>query len=558
MADEEKIIRINVSGDASEFNAEIKRASQAMQDSFKELKFDDLLVGADKQFDNIADKIEAIKDKLKEQRKEVNERYDAKASSGNDAYRNRVEQMRTAENKTFDEAETKLNKFSEAIEKARRSSEKKGDKEERDASKEKKPEDAEGMGSNVGNVLSNMFRKTFGGNFRSFSPQAGLAEGVTGEGAIAGRGGMLGGMGAGGIAAAGALAAVVALTLKGMSDGWEQVRADNKNNAVFAQSFRGDYDASSGMDSNDYAQFALQTARSRGSGDNIGEETIRRAYLKNAFGIEDQDTQQFDKFRFQDGSDPTVIIADILKRSETKGLLGVDKGDFSRIPQVLATVSGLMSMQKNSSEKVDEGYATSLTLAGQRIGGRFADDRLGGVMQGMNAGIQSPQNGGMQAYIFQALKAANPDASFTDILAMQEEGASAQNMASILPGIMRMPEGEMRRMALRQLGMKQQDANRLDKGGNLTEFLEATKGSGKIEKDDQVYDNIKKRSDSFVLEQDKIVENAQNLWRKFWGNLMTDLDTVLKGAMGSTPTGRTYGEGTRFNQTNKPANLNGY
>ena len=110
------------------------------------------------------------------------------------------------------------------------------------------------------------------------SAKGGLTEGV--GGAASGAGGM-----GGAVAGLTIAAAIAAVIIKGMSDGWEQVRRDNKNNAVFSQAYRGSYDASSGMDSNDYAEFALQTAQSRGSGDNIGEETIRRAYLKNALKI---------------------------------------------------------------------------------------------------------------------------------------------------------------------------------------------------------------------------------------------------------------------------------
>lgn len=562
MADDEKIVRINVSGDASEFNSEIKRAATAMQESFKELKFDDLLAGADKQFDNVADKIDAIKSKLQEQRKEVNERYDIKSTTGNDAFKNRVEQQRKDENKTFDEAEKKLNAFSEAVEKGRKASDKKRESDEKHESSKRQSNEQ----SSTNPIWGQMMRKTFGGDFKSFNPQAGLTEGMVGRGGLAGEGGMLAGMGTGGMLAAGAAAAAAGIIIKGMSDGWEQVRRDNKNASVFSQNFRGSYNVDSGMDSNDYAAFALQTAQSRGSGDNIGQETIRRAYLKNAYGLQDQDTQQFDKFTFQGGSDATTIIAEILKRSETKGLLGVDKGDFARIPQILSTVSGIMGMQKASSENVDEGFATSVTLAGQRIGGNFSTDKLGGIMQGLNSGIQSPQNGGMQAYIFEALKRANPNASFTDILAMQEGGANGENMKAILPGIMRMPQGEMRRMALSKLGMKQQDANRLDKDGNLEEFMKSTYDSGKLSNtgDDAKYDDIRKRSDSFLLEQDKMWDAAKAGWRSFWGNLMTDLDTGLKKSVNSTPTGRSnswsfdQNFGDRFNKTYKPANRNDY
>jgi len=551
--EDEKLIRISISGDASDLNKEIQRTKQNLKDAFTNINLGDALSGVDSQFSNVNDKINTLKSTLQSARAKSNSTFDTMAERGNDAYKNKIESLRKASTDKFDKASTALENFSKTM------TSQIARKQVQNARSNNVP----GVGGNAGgNNVTTALQRGFqtlarGGNASSVinATRGGLVGGsATGAGGVAG----------GVIAAASTALAIAAIIGKGMVDGWEQVRRDNKNNAVFSQAYRGSYDASSGMDSNDYAAFALQTAQSRGSGNNIGEETIRRAYLKNAFGVSDGDTQQFDRFAFQGGSDPTVIIAEILKRSESKGLLGVNKGDFARIPQALQTVSGIMGMQKNSSEKVDEGYAANLLLSGQGIGGRFADDRLGSVMQGMNAGIQSPQNGGMKAYIFEMLKRANPNASYTDILAKQEDGASAENMKAILPDIMRMPQGEMRRMVLKQLGMKQQDANRLDSDGNLEKFLGATEGTGKMTKDDNVYEKIRDRSDSFVLEQDKIVDNAMAAWRSFWGNVMTALDSALKGVSGSQQTGRSTdwqlnkNMGNRFNNTTKPANLNGH
>lgn len=547
--DEEKLIRIAISGDASDLNKEIQRTKQNLKDAFENLNLGEALSGVDSQFSNVNDKINSLKNTLSATRAKSNSTFDAMGERGNEAYKNKIENLRKASTDKFDKASTALENFSKTM--------------TAQLSRAKPKIDNKQQGNNTGASNTTMaLQRAVQTLARGGSTSNALNSARTSLTGGAGGGGMSKGISglAAGLTVAAAVAAIIA---KGMTDGWEQVRRDNKNNAVFSQSFRGSYDASSGMDSNDYAAFALQTAQSRGSGENIGQETIRRAYLKNAFGMSDGDNQQFDKFKFQGGSDPTVIIAEILKRSESKGLLGVDKGDFARIPQALQTVSGIMSMQKNSSETVDEGYAANLLMSGQGIGGRFADDRLGGVMQGMNAGIQSPQNGGMKAYIFEMLKRANPNASYTDILAKQEEGASADNMKAILPDIMRMPQGEMRRMILKQLGMKQQDANRLDSDGNLDKFLSATEGTGKMQKDDNVYEKIRSRSDSFVLEQDKIIDNAMAGWRSFWGNLMTDLDAGLKSVTGSQQTGRSTdwelnkNMGDRFNNTIKPANLSG-
>lgn len=471
---EEKIVRVSVSGDATGLNKTIKRAADDLRKSFSNLGLENILKDADKQFDKTSDKIKALSKALDELNKKKVQIFDEKLSNaGNQANRSSIEASQKRYEEQHGRAVEALNNFNTAT-----------------ASSE--------------------------------------------EGAAAGGGASAAGGAAAVAAGAAIVAALVYVIGKLLKVGQEELRRDMKMNSVyggetnFGRNIREHYDTTMGIEQKEYMEMAYRTGISRGGSDGtLEEDTKKRAWLMNGYGIQEQDAQQFDKFYHSGGSDATVIIAQLLQESRNRGVLGVSNEDFSRIPQALQQVSSIMGMQKNSGEKVDETLALNMVMGGQQLGGRFADDRLGDVSNRINSSIQNPSNGGMKAYVFEMLKRANPDASYTDILAMQENGASAENMQAIMPQILGMKNKEMRRMVLHELTKNWQDANRIS--DNPEDFMDMYKGGGKVKTDQtSLFNDIKGRSEILTTEFDKLMNRAGATLRNFADDAVTTVNTATR------------------------------
>jgi hypothetical protein len=590
----------------------MQRAKDDLNKTFEDFGLDEVLARADKQFDNIHDKIKAIKEELEDLNKRRSEEFQERGEGGNAAYKENLRRQQRAYEDQHNRANNALDRFGGAaggrdinLSNRTPNSDPEEDKKQtgllerirreletlnKNRDKAMTPEEIQRINREIAQRQQQIRtlttdqgdnddppeRKNFMQNFMGFLNGRGRGGGGNAGGLNriinAGRGGggsslgmageLAGGLSSGTLALGGALTLIAGIIVKGISDGYEEMKKDMEVSRVLSDGLATRYGyegASTGMSQKEFMDFAYNTARSRGGDKDITREATNRAYLGQAYGLEDSDTRQFDRFYHSGGSDASTIIVDILKRSESKGILGVDRGDFSRIPQILQQVSGIMSMQKSSGETVNEGFAIEMAMRGQNIGGRFADDRLGEVMGRMNSSIQSPSNGGMRAYIFEMLKRANPGSSYTDILGMQENGASGQNLQAILPQIANMQQGEMRRMILFQLTKNWQDAIRLDSSDNLNEMMGAASSMGKAQRDDGRINSIRQRAESLTPEWDKGMEGAKSAWKTWWDGVTTSIDNAVKEMRGQQTstgvmwTGGAWGNGVPI-KFNKPIN----
>lgn len=498
---EEKIVRVNVSADSSGLSQEIKRAQSEMRDAFSDIGLGDMLDDADKKFDNVFDKINALKESLDEIKGKAAEAFEQDKDKGNDAYKANAYKRQADYIQRHEKAEEALEGYKKQVTSER-------DKvliarDDRVNVRNRAMDvhvvnSGGGSGGGRGSEGSGSMGGMFGRNNKRVSDtltdigRSLKSGGQTGRLAsvIRSLSGVLSRLGPAGLMAGG----FIQLSRKGLAAAEEQdaLTASTGINASYRRAY---YNSGfSTMGDKDFDKFVNQVAASRGTAVGAPAEAQSRDAMMRAFGFDSSMFKQFDRFTFQGGSNSTDIIAEILKRSEQQGILRVSDGDFTRIPMVLEQVSGIMSMQKASSERVDEGFATSIAIAGQGIGGRFADDRLGSVMSRMNSSIQNPANGGMRAYIFEMLKRANPNASYTDILGKMESGASGENLQALLPQIANMQQGEMRRMVLFQLTKNWQDAIRLDSSDNLQQMMNAAKTSGQLTGDADYQQAVKSRA----------------------------------------------------------------
>ena len=539
MADE-KIIRI--SADASGFGAEMNRASEDAKRAFSDVGLDGLFAEADKHFDRFEDKIKSITDELKNKQREANDDFDRRKTenTGNEYYKRTIDTEQKDYNERHDKAVSEWEKFVEKLSKtlnkkglgdSEKSSEASG--KSSDSNDELKtaltrslgqggqdignsigrmlPGD---MGRSLGRTIGNMLGKggrSIGESISSSGEVAAGSEAAGGEAAAAGGGGAIATLG---VVAVVAAVAMAIKQLYGM--GMEDWRTESKVNSTFNidRDTFGKGGDTFGMANKEYKEFILASAKSRGSANDIENYSRRSMSLIKGYGLSDNEAQSYDKFNYQDVTkrDGTMVIVDILDRAEKQGILGVSGGDFSRLPEKIEQVANIMSIQKMSGEKVNSLAAVNFMSAGAQIGGRFGDDRAGEVYGRMNESIKNPSNPGMKAYIYQMLRKNNPNASFTDIQGMMEDGASGENLKAILPQISKMPQGEMRRMVLFQLTKNMQDAIRLDGAGNLDAMIGSVDSKGISSTDAQKkYNEAMKRTETNQSSMDqlgKIIHNS--------------------------------------------------
>lgn len=586
MADE-KVIRI--SGDATGFGNEINRAAKDAKEAFADIGLDEIFEKADRQFDNLQEKIQSISDELKREKQEADDLFNRRREEAGDDRDARKENVNDQidYNKRYSEALQKwqdfLDKLEDAIDKANQNANNSGNAGGGSGG------NGGGSGGNGGgggnnnpnnpnnpnspnNPQNNInLARLLGSGGSTIGNAIGrILPGDVGRQLGSGLGSLLemGGSRLGGSLAASGTAALPVAAVAGIviasvaalkmlyGMGQEDWRTESKVNTTFAidRNTFGKGGDKFGLGNVEYKEFILQAAKSRGLASDIEDVAKKELMMMRGYGVNQQQAQSFDKFTFQNvsGKNSADIIVEILARSEKQGILGVSQNDFSRLPEKIEQVSSIMSFQKMSGEKVDSLSALNFMSAGNQIGGRFGDDRAHEVYGRMNESIRNPSSAGMKAYIFEMLKRANPGASFTDLQGMMENGASTDNLRALLPQIAKMPQGEMRRMVLRQLtGGNQQDANRLDNAGSLSAMINALDQKGLSAQDTQSkYDEAMKRTETNLAAMDqlgKIIENKltdfgeRYIYRPFndmvRGGMNGDYKSVFNsfGQMMSTP-----------------------
>lgn len=549
MANEEKKINIRLDADASGLNQAAREAKENFRSAFDEISDYDILSNADKAFEKTEERVEAIKKKLEEMRKEMHDSIDD--SRGGNAFgkaKIRNEEGNKIDTQ-FNELVKRFERYVKALEKHNQQTGSSGGgfdpMKGYDKYKDKMtPEQYSAwMQKQHDQKAQNMMRMQDEKNSPSALARMG-AQSLQGNGAGAlqtGAQSVLGGfgLGAGGMLLGGAIVGALIMGFKKLFDeGLKLSRAESRSNMLVENKFSGftgDYnDRDTGLSNSDLVGSGVRVAKSRGfGGENLAMDARNRKYLENAYSLSEGETGGLDRFYKYDKPesrrDGSMIIADLLLRSEKNGILGVSGNDFSRLPEKIASIGDILSMQRGNSERVDSNFATSMVVAGDKIGGRFGDDRLGESMGRIDSSIKNPGNAGMRSYIFQMLQRANPGSSYTDIMGQMENGASGDNLKAILPNIAQMQQGEMRRIVLYQLTKNWQDAIRLDASGNLNEMMKATNGMKSSKGDiDEKFNQVKTRSGEGLTNLDQWQNTIESAIEKAGGVLIGRLGLGTK------------------------------
>lgn len=515
MAATEKVIRISV--EDSGVSSKVQRIGQDIREAFADKGMTDILEEADKRFSDIREKIKFIKDELKTIRASNESEYGEEvkrisSKGGSAAAKNaeisRLDKNYNQEQKTLEKLIEALNKFKDKVDPL-------------------KPIPGGGNGFNT-NPYTNALKDLLSGNMigavsrvkNATESKLNDVEGIGTRLALAF-----------GVATASVVGAVELL-----KRGNDDLRSENQLKRVYNSGTNSDSEMvpnAVGLSRQEYNELKLRTGLSRRSGAGLASQTFDRALMRNSYGLNEQDFNGLDRFYRRDnngnmkdvsGMDANRTILDILVRAEKQGLLGIGKNDFTMLPEKIGQVQAIMQMQSNNGERTNAAAAVNLMLAGNRIGGRFGDDRLHEAMGRIDGSIRNPSSPGMRAFMFNLLSKANPGSSYTDILGQMENGASKENLKAIMPSISQLPQGELRRMVLFQLTKNMQDAIRLDASGNLRTML------GQLDQNTIGDADVKRQSD-VTGQRNMQFQTALDVTVNYLKNNLTDLGRAFADAV---------------------------
>ena len=145
--------------------------------------------------------------------------------------------------------------------------------------------------------------------------------------------------------------------------------------------------ANYGFSADQMTEFARALAETRGTRENLGEDTTDIVALSKALGLNMQQMIQTSIFEVMGGGSTLYRV-----RSLT-GALGItEDSDRSRLGIMLEAQNQLLSQQSQILERVSTPGVSSTMGAFSQIGGSFADMRMAERISRINQGLANPSN----------------------------------------------------------------------------------------------------------------------------------------------------------------------
>lgn len=511
MAD--KVLRFTAEDNG--YGATIDRMAAKLRGAFTNTGMEDILNQADSKFTNFSDKVKFIKDELESQRKysEAESRSDIKTAQednmrhgykrSNDSIAKELGQGYEKEEKVIEKLVTALNRFSEKVEDVLVPPQNNGGTPPPTQLPPRKNEGDEGGG--VGRFLGGAFQMATGFALERLGEK------------------------------------LLNVIKNAVVQGNDLDRTELRIGRRFPINPDTVAPWELGIKNKDFLESISTTGASRRSGTNIEQETVNRLRLTGAYDVGQEQFAGLDRFsriNKQGGNildknqmDASRIITEILTRADRQGILGVSKNDFSMLPEKIGQVTSIMQQQYSNSERTNAASAINLMLAGQGIGGRFADTRSADTFGKLNEGISNPRSPGMRAFILETLRRSNPGKSPLELEAQMQNGIYDEgNLKSIFSSIQGVRSQEARGRILQSLGLDAQSSVRLAGASNLNDFIRlGSQGGGLSDKEFQdSQGNIRDRAEKNTLVTDEMAAYFGNAVTSFGEAVSKFANTVGK------------------------------
>jgi hypothetical protein len=105
-------------------------------------------------------------------------------------------------------------------------------------------------------------------------------------------------------------------------------------------------------------------------------------------------------------------------------------GDFSRLAELLETSNQIAEDQSGYLEQINSDKNAGVMAGISRLGGSFADQRMGARIQTLQGALRTPDNDFKQADAYAVLRRQNPSKSFFELQEEQDKGLGAKGYMS--------------------------------------------------------------------------------------------------------------------------------
>lgn len=175
-----------------------------------------------------------------------------------------------------------------------------------------------------------------------------------------------------------------------------------------------------GIDRAEASSYAEQIARTRGYRGNLETDTARFLGTRAAFNV-DQSTllSLTGHEQYTTSGSAMQSVLNVLNAYKSVSNMG---DDISRLPKLLEIQNQLVQENGQYLERINDKQSAATIAAFQAVGGSFADNRAGGRISQINNALRNGGNDYQQAMNYAVLANKSPNASFLDILKMQEGG----------------------------------------------------------------------------------------------------------------------------------------
>lgn len=165
-------------------------------------------------------------------------------------------------------------------------------------------------------------------------------------------------------------------------------------------------------------------------------------------------------------------------------------GDFSRLAELLETSNQIAEDQSGYLEQINSDKNAGIMAGVSRLGGSFADQRMGARISTLQGALRTPDNDFKQADAYAVLRRQNPHKSFFELQEEQEKGLGATGyMAGTMKDIMGRSGSDdfKRQMVKSRFGLSASQSRRLYDGykanPDVFNFDQYTKAAGGADMD---------------------------------------------------------------------------
>jgi hypothetical protein len=165
-------------------------------------------------------------------------------------------------------------------------------------------------------------------------------------------------------------------------------------------------------------------------------------------------------------------------------------GDFSRLAELLETSNQIAEDQSGYLEQINSDKNAGIMAGMSRLGGSFADQRMGARISTLQGALRTPDNDFKQADAYAVLRRQNPQKSFFELQEEQDKGLGAKGyMSGVMKDIAARGGSDDFKMQMvkSRFGVSPSQARRMyegyQKNPDVFNFEQYTKAAGKGDMD---------------------------------------------------------------------------